>query len=80
MITGDNKLTAEAICRKIGVFGEGESLKGKSMTGREFVELPLAERRAILEVQPRERESERHLPTAYPVVCQHMVKGCVVLE
>lgn len=80
MITGDNKLTAEAICRKIGVFGEGESLKGKSMTGREFVELPLAERRAILEVRPSEREFERHLPTAYPVVCQHMVKGCVVLE
>ena len=51
VITGDNKLTAEAICRKIGVFGEGESLKGKSMTGREFVELPLAQRKAILEVR-----------------------------
>lgn len=50
VITGDNKLTAEAICRKIGVFAEDESLKGKSMTGREFVELPLAERKAILEV------------------------------
>ena len=53
VITGDNKLTAEAICRKIGVFDEGESLKGKSMTGREFVELPMAERRAILEVRTR---------------------------
>ena len=50
VITGDNKLTAEAICRTIGVFAEGESLKGKSMTGREFVELPLAERKAILQV------------------------------
>ena len=53
VITGDNKLTAEAICRKIGVFDEGECLKGKSMTGREFVELPMAERRAILEVRTR---------------------------
>lgn len=50
VITGDNKLTAEAICRTIGVFSEGESLKGKSMTGREFVDLPLAERKAILQV------------------------------
>ncbi len=50
VITGDNKLTAEAICRTIGVFSEDESLKGKSMTGREFVELPLAERKAILQV------------------------------
>lgn len=51
VITGDNKLTAEAICRKIGVFGEDEEdLEGKSLTGREFVELPLERRKAILEV------------------------------
>lgn len=51
MITGDNKLTAEAICRKIGVFGDEETdLEGKSLTGRQFVELPLEKRRAILEV------------------------------
>ena len=34
-----NQETAEAICRKIGVFEEGESLKGKSFTGREFDDL-----------------------------------------
>lgn len=36
VITGDNQITAESICRQIGVFGEHENLTGKSYTGRQF--------------------------------------------
>lgn len=40
MITGDNKGTAVAICRRIGIFSESEDVAGKAYTGREFDELP----------------------------------------
>jgi len=45
VITGDNKNTAEAICRRIGVFGEDESTQGLSYSGREFDDLSEAEQR-----------------------------------
>ncbi|KAI4311426.1 hypothetical protein MLD38_036325 [Melastoma candidum] len=49
VITGDNKSTAEAICREIKLFMENQDLGGRSFTGREFMDLPHSEQVRILE-------------------------------
>merc|ERR1711944_362791 len=46
MITGDNKDTATAICRRIGIFSEDESTEGQAFSGREFDDLSVSEQRA----------------------------------
>merc|ERR1719245_1064471 len=39
VITGDNKETAESVCRSIGVFEQGQDLKNKSFQGVEFMQM-----------------------------------------
>lgn len=48
VITGDNKSTAEAICKEIRLFSEGEDLQGRSFTGKEFMALSSTQQIGIL--------------------------------
>ncbi|NWR19146.1 AT2A3 ATPase, partial [Emberiza fucata] len=61
MITGDNKGTAVAICRRIGIFSESEDVTGRAYTGREFDELPPeAQRQACREARCFARVEPAH--------------------
>ncbi|NWI06611.1 AT2A3 ATPase, partial [Tichodroma muraria] len=61
MITGDNKSTAVAICRRISIFSETEDVSGKAYTGREFDELsPEVQRQACREARCFARVEPAH--------------------
>ncbi len=48
VITGDNKDTAVAICRRIGVFTPTEDVDGLAYTGAEFDALPVSDQQAAV--------------------------------
>ncbi|GMP43902.1 hypothetical protein CsSME_00013079 [Camellia sinensis var. sinensis] len=48
VITGDNKLTAEAICKEVRLFCKSDDLRGRSFTGKEFMALSSSEQIEIL--------------------------------
>ncbi|PIN05993.1 Ca2+ transporting ATPase [Handroanthus impetiginosus] len=48
VITGDNKSTAEAICKEIRLFSENDDLQGRSFTGKEFMALSSSQQIDIL--------------------------------
>ncbi|KAG2725622.1 hypothetical protein I3843_01G074700 [Carya illinoinensis] len=48
VITGDNKCTAEAICREINLFSKSEDIRGRSLTGKEFMALSSSQQIEIL--------------------------------
>uniref|UniRef100_A0A4W6DE68 Calcium-transporting ATPase n=1 Tax=Lates calcarifer TaxID=8187 RepID=A0A4W6DE68_LATCA len=61
MITGDNKGTAVAICRRIGIFGEDDDVSSMAFTGREFDDLsPAAQREAVVKARCFARVEPSH--------------------
>ncbi|XP_062268457.1 sarcoplasmic/endoplasmic reticulum calcium ATPase 2b [Platichthys flesus] len=61
MITGDNKGTAVAICRRIGIFSETDDVSSMAYTGREFDDLsPVAQREAVIKARCFARVEPSH--------------------
>ncbi|XP_051965328.1 sarcoplasmic/endoplasmic reticulum calcium ATPase 2-like isoform X2 [Xyrauchen texanus] len=61
MITGDNKGTAVAICRRIGIFSEDDDVSNMAFTGREFDDLsPHAQREAVINARCFARVEPSH--------------------
>lgn len=61
MITGDNKGTAVAICRRIGIFSEDDDVSSMAFTGREFDDLsPQAQREAVISARCFARVEPSH--------------------
>lgn len=88
VITGDNKLTAEAICRKVGVFAVDDDLQGKSITGVEFAKLSAEERKAFLDTtegacfsraEPKHKQVSPPLLLSWNPACS-IYRSSVVLE
>lgn len=51
VITGDNKLTAEAICREIGIFSQEEDIAKTSITSKHFAQMSKQQQKDFLQVR-----------------------------
>uniref|UniRef100_A0A8C5GCR6 Calcium-transporting ATPase n=1 Tax=Gouania willdenowi TaxID=441366 RepID=A0A8C5GCR6_GOUWI len=61
MITGDNKGTAVAICRRIGILSEDDDVEQKAFTGREFDDLtPYDQQQAVIHARCFARVEPSH--------------------
>jgi Ca2+ transporting ATPase len=61
VITGDNKVTAESICRRIGVFEDDEDVEGKSFTGADLESMTADEKNeAVQDASLFSRVEPRH--------------------
>mmetsp|Transcript_25532 Transcript_25532/g.58965 ORF Transcript_25532/g.58965 Transcript_25532/m.58965 type:complete len:1036 (+) Transcript_25532:106-3213(+) len=58
MITGDNKLTAEAIAMKLGILTSTENMGRKSFTGKDFEDMSEEQRTKVLKNIMLEKEVE----------------------
>jgi len=73
VITGDNQKTAESICRKIGLFEEGNDMEGLSFTGTEFFKLSDEKKLDVLRAKPGQtgaRVFSRTEPTHKKEICR----------
>ena len=73
VITGDNQITAEAICKQVGLFGENENVTNLSFVGRDFDALPEREQVAILE-DAKNKQKGMVFSRAEPAFKQHIVR------
>lgn len=76
VITGDNKLTAEAICREIGIFQEGEDLSEKSFEGKDFWRKTEKEKMELLWKDSGGRVFSRSEPKLKQDIVAMLKKGC----
>eukprot|EP00659_Diplonema_papillatum_P019154 gene19154-29484_t len=75
VITGDNKDTAEGICREIGIFGNDEKTTGLSFTGQQFDSMTPSQQTEAVQTA---RLFSRAVPDHKKVITERLQCGFVV--